>query len=1001
MKKHLALSVVLLLASLPSFASHSQFSPSSQFRAKQAFTPPKPHTAAVTRANGRPQSPQPAQPKAGQVFHPRSIKSRAHSLNPPTAGLVAATTISYNGAEDGNNDPVIGDFNGDGKPDLAEMVSNQIGGTTTHQISVVLSNGNGTFQNAQLTSTIGNTNDSIFVGDVNGDGKDDILQVHPGLTPSTVDVLLSNGDGTFTAGTNSQLSAFTLNGGILIDVNGDGKLDILTIDSQSLGIVSVALGNGNGTFQAATTLATLTGPAPNQIFFADFNGDGKLDFAGTVNNQLRVYLSSGSNFLSPASLVTSNDQYGASVSVAGDLTGDGKPEIISVNDQVNTVTVYVNNGDGTFQTGVYYNNTGNEYMYPYAAAVADFNQDGKNDLAVSDYYGGSVTIFTGNGDGTLTASPIAYDTGGYPYRIPLVGDFNSDGKVDVVVDDEIGHFVYLQGNGDGTFRAAKSYSLPDSFSEYAYTYSVATGDFNGDGFSDVVAGQDGNVNSPGIIVYLANTDGTLKPGVSYGTSSTLACVTGGDFNGDGKLDIAATNYSSGLVQIFLGAGDGTFTVGQSFATDTAGSPNPENLVAGDFNHDGKLDLAIANTGSDTIGVLFGMGDGTFGSPTSYAVEGNVQSVTAADLNGDGYLDLAVPFDTDSTNLMAVFLANADNSGTFGTESDIATGGGNPEYVAFGDLNGDGKVDMALAMLNGSVYLGAIVVALGNGDGTFQAATSYPTSSNEATSRPVNVKVLDFDGDGHLDVVYNDYDNGSVGILYGHGDGTFFDPIGFPTSAYAWGMAFGDFNGDGGLDVVVGNDYVGGVSVMLNRTGNQPNFSMGASSSTAAVTAGQPAIYNLTLTGQNGYSGTITLSCSGLPRGAHCSFSPSPVTAQNNVQATTLTITTTAAATAELARPALPNSKSPAPTFLASLSGMGLFGLVLAGGKKRSRRQMAIVLGVMLLVMIFTLAGCGTGPSHSSGGAQATPAGNYNVVVTSTGSGNAAPAHSMNLALVVQ
>jgi hypothetical protein len=131
MKKHLALSVVLLLASLPSFASHSQFSPSSQFRAKQAFTPPKPHAAAVTRANGRPQSPQPAQPKAGQVFHPRSIKSRAHSLNPPTAGLVAATTISYNGAEDGNNDPVIGDFNGDGKPDLAEMVSNQIGGTTT------------------------------------------------------------------------------------------------------------------------------------------------------------------------------------------------------------------------------------------------------------------------------------------------------------------------------------------------------------------------------------------------------------------------------------------------------------------------------------------------------------------------------------------------------------------------------------------------------------------------------------------------------------------------------------------------------------------------------------------------------------------------------------------------------------------------------------------------------------------------------------------------------
>jgi len=384
------------------------------------------------------------------------------------------------------------------------------------------------------------------------------------------------------------------------------------------------------------------------------------------------------------------------------------------------------------------------------------------------------------------------------------------------------------------------------------------------------------------------------------------------------------------------------------------------------------------------------------------VEGNIQSVTAADLNGDGYLDLAVPFSTDSDNLLAVFLANTDNSGTFGTESDIATGAGSPEYVAFGDLNGDGKVDMALTMLNGTVYPGAVVVALGNGDGTFQAATPYATSTNVATSRPVNVKILDFDGDGNLDLVYNDYDSGSVGVLYGHGDGTFFDPIGFPTSAFAWGMAFGDFNGDGGLDVVVGNYYVGGVSVMLNRTANAPNFTMGATSSTATVPAGQPAVYDLTLTGQNGYNGTIALSCSGLPLGAHCSFNPSHVTAQSNVQATTtLTITTTAGATAELARPALPNSKSPATTLLASLSGTGLFGLVLAGGRKKSRRRMGVVLGVMLLGMILTLAGCSTGPSSSPVSSEATPAGTYNVVVTSAGSGSGAPSHTMSLTLAVE
>src|SRR5579885_3600784 len=291
MKKFLALCVVLLMASLPSFGSHSRFSIYSQFKSKRQHQQPKMNAERAARLNGPAAPLTQAQKLAATSSHTANShfsKGRRKTSNSPTTsvGLVSAPLIPLGGEDDDESGPVMGDFNGDGKKDVAKLVENLIHSTWTYQISVLLSNGDGTFKTAQVTNTLNNSDDPIVVGDVNGDGKDDIVQVHPGATPSTADVLLSNGDGTFTAGTTAQLSAFTLSGGMLTDVNGDGKLDMLTIDSENPAIVSYVLGNGDGTFQATTTLATLGGQAPSDIFFADFNGDGKLDFAGEVNSQV-------------------------------------------------------------------------------------------------------------------------------------------------------------------------------------------------------------------------------------------------------------------------------------------------------------------------------------------------------------------------------------------------------------------------------------------------------------------------------------------------------------------------------------------------------------------------------------------------------------------------------------------------------------------------------------------------------------------------------------------
>ena len=265
-------------------------------------------------------------------------------------GFISATQIAAGGTT--QQQALAGDFNGDHKKDVVTLIQSDNNCNTntsaSYCISVVLSNGNGTFQAPALTAV--GSSDPILVGDLNGDGKDDIIQAHPGSTPSTVDIWLSNGDGTFTLGNNYQISSASLQGGTLTDVNGDGMLDLVAVDSQTPGVVWTLQGNGNGTFQAATSV-TLAVAAPTNLVFADFNGDEKIDFAGMDNNnQVNVYLGIVGGFqLASAPLTTPDTIYDSCSLATGDLNRDGKAEIVSTNCNDNNITVYLNNGDGTFK----------------------------------------------------------------------------------------------------------------------------------------------------------------------------------------------------------------------------------------------------------------------------------------------------------------------------------------------------------------------------------------------------------------------------------------------------------------------------------------------------------------------------------------------------------------------------------------------------------------------------------------------------------------------------
>jgi hypothetical protein len=318
---------------------------------------------------------------------------------------------------------------------------------------------------------------------------------------------------------------------------------------------------------------------------------------------------------------------------------------------------------------------------------------------------GNVLIFLSKADGTFSALP-GPQVGVYPQWM-VEGDFNGDGKPDLAVVNNNncitnsctspGSVSILLGNGDGTFRNGSTVSVGYN------PYSGAVGDFNSDGVLDlvVVNGNDNNIS-----ILLGKGDGTFNAGVTTPVGSFPDGVVTADFNGDGKLDLAVTNSLCasattctlpGTVSILLGNGDGTFVTSDS--TPVVGV-NPGYLVAGDLNGDGKPDLVVDNSTDQTISVLLGNGDGKFAIASTLKI-GAPQYGPAAigDLNGDGKLDLAVPvancgtLPCAGTGSVSIFLGNGD--GTFGTGSSQAVGY-SPVALALGDFTGDGRLGLAVA-----------------------------------------------------------------------------------------------------------------------------------------------------------------------------------------------------------------------------------------------------------------------------------------------------------------
>jgi len=318
-------------------------------------------------------------------------------------------------------------------------------------------------------------------------------------------------------------------------------------------------------------------------------------------------------------------------------------------------------------------------------ATADFNKDGNLDLAFATTgINRNVSIALGDGTGQFSAATNLNTSPPSDLQTwsVAVGDFNKDGNSDLVTANNLTNNVsLLLGNGDGTFGAATYFDVESS------PYTVAVGDFNGDGNSDLATADQTSNN---VSILPGNGNGTFGAPTNLSVGSTANFVVVGDFNKDGKSDLATANLG-GSVSILLQNADGTFGAATNF---TVGN-NPNYIAIGDFNGDNNPDLATSNEDSDNVSILLGTGTGNFSAATNFSVATQPLAIASGDFNADGKADLATA-NNGSSNVSVLF---GSGNGSFGTATNFGVGT-SPQGIVVGDFNKDGLSDLATANFGG-------------------------------------------------------------------------------------------------------------------------------------------------------------------------------------------------------------------------------------------------------------------------------------------------------------
>ena len=603
-----------------------------------------------------------------------------------------------------------GDVNGDGYADI-------VAGTYHGLVSILLGDGQGGLRQASSFS-VGSSSIAVGLGRFDGDGNLDLAVTEYAYYSSQLRLYAGNGHAGFVL---RRALTFTESPGrpLVADVSGDGLDDVVVPTGNRVRIFE---SRANGSFTESTFEA---GASMYFLLARDLNDDGRLDLIGIGSSAVTVMLQAHPLDFDVLPTLPAPFSY-YTWAVADDFDGDGRVDLLTGN-----MNLYPGNGDGTFAA--------RRQFFPSSvsgAAAADLDGDERTDLVLA--LGESQVTTARNAGGGAFVLPDGVAGLGMVPTDAVLADLDEDGHNDLVWNRL--SVIWARGRADGTFGPQQAIPFPN----FALMFAVA--DLNHDGHLDVIA-------TPGdtVVAVLGNGDGTFVTSGTFATGRTPRALASGDLNHDGRVDLVVANGGvyydpqSSSISVLVGNGDGTFAAEKRYAT----SASPRELALGDFNEDGHVDVAVTNYDSGTVGLFAGVGDGSLTPFPSVPTGPRPQGMTTADLDGDGHLDLAVAILGPDQNIPAprgeLVLLPGRGDGSFASPVRRVLGD-RPADVVSVDFNFDGKPDLAVAYdTNSNSTYGELVVLLNDGAFDF-------TAERFGAGNPTSLATGDADGDARPDLV---------------------------------------------------------------------------------------------------------------------------------------------------------------------------------------------------------------------------------------------------------
>ncbi|MFZ4582150.1 MAG: FG-GAP-like repeat-containing protein, partial [Paludibacter sp.] len=791
-------------------------------------------------------------------------------LNTSTSGAISFATKVDITSLSGPVAVAIGNLDGDGKPDLAIVC------TLNNTISLIrnLSTVGVLSFSAKTILTSNTAPYHICMGDIDGDGLADLAVANNMSTSPVISVFRNTNTvaDVLSFATKVDFTSTTgLQSIVIGDLDGDNKPDI-GAGGNAATLFRNTSTSGTISFAAKSDIAAT--PSPYNITFSDINGDGKLDvLTSNLSNKVSALINTctSGNLSFSSEVQYTAGQSGRSIHVC-DIDGDGRPDVTVANSGSDSFSVLRNTiipaptissftptsgaiGTTVTITGTNFNTTTSNNIVYFGATKASVSAATATSLTVTvptgatfekitvtnlfnnlTAYSSKPFITTFSGASTIAAGSFATKvdvaTGGSPYDI-ITGDFDGDRKVDVatvaMADGNI--CIYRNTSTSGTV----SFATRADIATGSNPYHLAVGDFDGDGKLDLAVT---NFNASTISV-LRNTSSSgsisFAAKVDLATAANPISLTVGDFDADGKPDIAIVNFSPALVSIFRNLSS-SGSISFDTKIDLTAVTTPYHITSGDVDGDGLTDLVYANSSGSVISTYRNTnttrGVMSFAAKADFATNAQSRRVAIGDLDNDGKPDIVV------SGSSATVMRNTSTSGaiSLAAKSDV-TSGASPLKVAVTDMNGDGKLDIVTVSETGS-YASVLLNTCSSGTISFNTNVDYTVGNTGRAAA-----VADIDGDGKPDIAVANSSSNSFSVLRNTITPT-------PTiSSFTPTIA-----GSGTTITITGTNFTGATAVSFGGTAATSFSVVSATSITAVVAAGTSGSVSVTTPG-----GTATLA----------------------------------------------------------------------------------------------------------------------------------------------